>query len=315
MCTTFTYLQAAPYYGRNMDIDTPFGEQFVLIPRECTSALPAGLPVSAPHHQLCGVASVFDGVALFAEAVNEHGLYMASLNFPQNAVYSPADVEGAINLAPYEVIPYFVAKFASVEEALPALDRLNIVARPYGQLPLAPLHYFISDGRQHRVIEPTRFGLKVYEDKLGVLTNNPPYPWQMQNVQQYQHLTIKNPTEGWLPEVKTAPFGEGLGLVGLPGDFSPPSRFVKTAFLKQQMERAGDSVEPMADVLHILNAVAMLRGSVRTAEDRWDITRYSIAYDPVGGRVCIQTYDRVVPQMIDLKQAFEGLESAQFMPL
>lgn len=309
MCTTLVYNNSRILFGRNMDIDCPFGEKFVFVPADDHQSLPPAAEINREHYQLCGVASVFDGIALFAEAINEHGLYMASLNFPHNAHYASLDTlsEQNLNLAPYEVIPHFVANYRSVADATTALEKLAIVERPFQQLPLAPLHYFMSDGEENIIIEPTAAGLNIYPDEVGVLTNNPEYTWHRQNLENYQHLSIANVKDSILRDTPAKPYGEGLGLVGLPGDFSPPARYIRTALLKHRMEQTGETVNPVADVLHILNNVAMLRGSVLTAENRYDITRYSIVYDHTEQKVYIQTYDNIQILELDMGQEFNGL--------
>lgn len=275
MCTTFCYGQN--FFGRNMDIDICFGEQLVLTPRAYFKTYHR--VTAENNYALLGVASVVDQTPLYAEAINERGLYMAGLNFPHNAVYHQP-VDGKLNLAPYEIIPYLLGNCETMAQVEQLLNDLILIDQPFTpQLPLAPLHFFVSDGKKSLVIEPMKSGLQVYPSPIGVLTNNPIYPSHLLNLQHYAHLSVKNvPTP--LP-IDSPLDGEGLGLVGLPGDYSPSSRFVRVAMQKHWMEQH-QSVEPVSDVFHLLDNVAMLRGAVETARGQLDLTRYSICYSSQG---------------------------------
>lgn len=301
MCTTFVYQKERTLYGRNMDIDRAFGEKFVYLPKSDTKALSPLMPCENKCYDIFGVASVFEGVALFAEGMNEQGLYMASLNFPGNAYYNEPDIIGSNKLAPYEVIPYVLRHFASASSAQAALAQMAIVARPFNHLPLPELHYFLSDGKDHFIIEPTKEGLKMYRDKIGVLTNNPTYSWHVDNLERYQHLSVRNVSASKFSSNAAKPFAEGLGLVGLPGDFSSPSRYVRTAFLKHAMETAEVNSNPPVDVLHILDNVAMPLGSVVTRDDLYDITRYRVIYDFEESKIYTSVYDRLAIKTINLE--------------
>lgn len=295
MCTTFVY--RGNYYGRNMDIDTSFGEKLVAVPQDHTLCFP--LSSFKVQNALLGVASVVDDIPLFAEAVNESGLYMAGLNFPHHAFYPQYNGQG-LELAPYEVIPYFLSQYQTVAQARESLNKLRIVNQPFSEkLPLAPLHFLISDGKETIILEPTQSGLNLYNGVVPVLTNNPSYSDQLANLQRFYHLSPKNAVPVFL-DIPAQPYGEGLGLIGLPGDPSPSSRFAKVTYLKHWMEQT-DEVEAPNEVLRLLDQVAMERGSVITAQNRKDITRYSICYDH-SGRCWWKTYDNPAVFTTDLTQ-------------
>ena len=150
-------------------------------------------------------------------------------------------------------------------------------------LPLAPLHWHIADRTGALVLEATREGVRLYDDPVGVLTNNPPFPFHQLNLRQYQHLTAR-PTENRLaPALPLEAFGQGMGAIGLPGDASPASRYVRAAFCKLNAPDPGGELERVSDFFHLLDAVAMVRGSVLTPEGKWDMTTYACCFSAGAG--------------------------------
>ena len=176
MCTVISFVKDSLFFGRNMDIEYDFGQKIAVMPREFAFGTKrAGTLLK--HYAMIGVARVEDGCPLYAEACNEKGLCMAGLNFPANAVYKDRGEKGQTELAPYELIPYVLGKCASVDEAEKLLSDVEVVGerfRPH--LPLAPLHWIISDDKRNIVFECTSEGARIFDDPFGVLTNNPPFP-------------------------------------------------------------------------------------------------------------------------------------------
>ena len=198
MCTSLAFPERG-LYGRNLDLEYHFGEQVVLTPRKFPFAFHHH-PALAEHYALLGMASLAGGVPLYAEAANEKGLYMAGLNFPGNAHYFAAPEEGALNLAPYELFPLVLGQCATVAEARQLLEQVHLVAEPFGPgYPLAPLHWQIAGPDGVLVAEPMADGLHLYEDAWGVLTNNPPFPWQQMNLNQYRGLSPATPENRFAP--------------------------------------------------------------------------------------------------------------------
>ena len=215
MCTSLAFPERG-LYGRNLDLEYHFGEQVVLTPRKFPFAFHHH-PALAEHYALLGMASLAGGVPLYAEAANEKGLYMAGLNFPGNAHYFAAPKEGALNLAPYELFPLVLGQCATVAEARQLLEQVHLVAEPFGPgYPLAPLHWQIAGPDGVLVAEPMADGLHLYEDAWGVLTNNPPFPWQQMNLNQYRGLSPATPENRFAPARELEVFGQGLGGLGLP---------------------------------------------------------------------------------------------------
>ena len=311
MCTCIELKTKDFYFGRNLDLEYYFGEKVVITPRGYYFDLRAGEGF-ATKYAMIGMAATAPAAGksaadsakkdpaagektaaaadypLYAEAANEKGLCIAGLYFPGSAVYNePA--EGRLNLASFELIPWLLGNFASIEEAEASLRRLNVTNEAFSaKMPPAGLHWMISDGSRCIVLEQTAEGANLYENPFGVLTNNPPFPFHAVNMNNYLNLAVSNPAaSGGL-----APYGQGFGAIGLPGDWSPASRFVRAAFCKAHSVCAEDAESSVAQFFHILDAVAMVRGCVITPEGRCDVTTYSCCIDTARGAYYYKTYDR-----------------------
>ena len=153
MCTCVTMNRGGHYFGRTLDLEYDFDQRVIIAPR----ALPLTFRRQPPlprHYAMIGMASAAEGFPLFAEAVNEKGLGMAGLYFPESAVYRETLTPGMTHLAPYELIPWLLGQFDTVEQVRRVLPDLEVAALPLGKLPLAPLHWMVADGRDCLVVEP-----------------------------------------------------------------------------------------------------------------------------------------------------------------
>ena len=233
MCTCITYENGDFYFGRNLDLESSFGEKVVVTPRNHPFRWREMEREEGPHFAMIGMGAVAGDTPLYAEAVNEKGLAMAGLNFPGNACYSPRAEEGRYNVATFELIPWLLGTCSSVSQAEELLYKANIRDTAFApQMPPAPLHWMIADQERCLVAEMVAEGLKLYDNPAGVLTNNPPFPYHQMNLANYLNVTAAHPDSRFSTGLDLAPYAEGMGGLGLPGDASSPSRFVKAAFLK-----------------------------------------------------------------------------------
>lgn len=295
MCTAVSYLGKRHYFGRNLDLEYGFSEQVVVTPRNYPFRFRNG--TSLPQHfAMIGMATVSEDYPLYYEATNERGLSMASLNFPGNATYL-SRAENCDNITPFELIPWILGQCATVQEAQKLLDRINLWALNFSQeLPLSPLHWIIADRDSCIVAEPMADGLHIYEDPLGILTNNPPFPYHLQHLADYMQLTPGEPCNRF-GIGGIASYSNGMGAMGLPGDFSSASRFVRAAFVKANSVSDGDEI---GQFFHILSAVAMPRGSVMV-HGKPEITRYSSCCDTKAGIYYYTTYANSRITAIDMR--------------
>lgn len=305
MCTCITFENGDFYFGRNLDLEYHFGEQVVITPRNYSFRFRREQPL-LHHYAMIGMASVAEEYPLYAEAVNEKGLGMAGLNFPGNACYVP-EQPGKRNVTPFELIPWVLGQCADIEEARKLLETVSVLALSFSEkMPLAPLHWMIADRSGCLVLEADREGVHLYENPFGVLTNNPPFPYYQAHMGNYVNLRPEFPEGGLAKELNIVPFGQGMGAMGLPGDFSPASRFVKAVFLKWNSQAPQGELESVSQFFHILDGVAMVRGSVITPEGLPDLTTYSCCVNGDRGIYYYKTYENSQIQAVSMGQ--EDLE-------
>lgn len=299
MCTCITYQNKDFYFGRNLDLDCSFGEQVVVTPRNFPLEFRrAGR--EAHHYAMIGMASANDSFPLYAEAVNEKGLCMAGLNFPGNAYYREVSGEG-IEIASFEIIAWILGKYASVAEAEASLRKIKIVDLAFSpQMPPTPLHWMLADKEMCLVLEAVREGLKIHENPFGVLTNNPPFEYHKINMNNYLNLSARSPENRFSDGLELKGYSQGMGAVGLPGDASSASRFVRAAFLRWNSVSPEDEDSNVSQFFHILDGVAMVRGAVVTEAGTYDITTYSCCVNTRTGTYYYKTYDDSRIRKVDL---------------
>ena len=272
MCTAVTFQKR--YFGRNLDYDHSFGEEMVVTEREHLFVFPEG-KLMRKHYAILGTALVQEGYPLYFDAMNEKGLAMAGLLFEGNAVYH-APVSGKDNIPSWAFIPWVLGQCETVAETEKLLQNLNLTDSPFSEsLPPSPLHWMIADWEQSIVVESMADGLHVYENPVGVLTNNPPFPFHLQNLNQYLNLTAEEPKNRFSENISLQPFSRGMGAMGLPGDWSSSSRFVRAAFVRMNAVEDGG----VSQFFHILGAVEQQRGCVYLGNDRYEMTIYSSCCD------------------------------------
>ena len=133
MCTSLIFTTDAPYFGRNLDLEYDFGQQVVITPRRFPLTFKAVPPLER-HYAMIGMATVAAGWPLYAEAMNEKGLYLAGLNFPHSARY-PCGREDGLSLGPYELIPWLLGTCETADQAVEQLRRIRLLQkRPENRL-------------------------------------------------------------------------------------------------------------------------------------------------------------------------------------
>lgn len=320
MCTTVVYRKNGSYFGRNLDLDQGFGEQVVITPRRYRFPLRVEGAFQT-HFAMIGMASIAGTYPLYAEAANEEGLAAAGLNFPGLAVYrDPA--EGArgetYRITPYELIPWLLGQASSVDEAEALLRRAALVDLPFAEgMPCAPLHFFIADRKRSIAVEPEADGLQIYSDPFDVLTNNPPLPYHLWNIRNYRTLRPFSGKAAFAEGAGSAldPYAEGMDAIGLPGDLSSSSRFVRAAFTLANSVCGGGTDECVSQTFHVLDAVAMTRGTVRTRAGGLDITRYSCVADLSDGTFYYKTYENSGITKVPLTERARSAERLTVYPL
>ena len=226
------------------------------------------------HYAMIGMAYVVDNFPLYYDASNEKGLCMAGLNFVGNAKYNKP-INDKINVAQYEFIPYILSKCSTVEEAVLEITKINITDTPFNRdLPSAELHFIIADKNESVTVEAVAEGVKIYKNTVGVLTNNPPFEIQLHQLNNYMKLSTKSPSNEFYDKIELTPYSRGMGALGLPGDLSSTSRFVRASFVKLNSVSDFDEMSSVGQFFHILSSVEQIRGCCEVG-DKYEITVYT----------------------------------------
>ena len=289
MCTAITYKTKDFYFGRNLDHMESYGEEVVITPRNYPFRFRKEGEMDC-HYAMIGTACVREDQALYYDAVNETGLCMAGLNFVGNAVYAQPEPDRT-NIAQFELIPWLLGRCASVQQARTELSRLNLTGTPFSAaLPAAQLHWLIADKTGSIVVESTAAGLHIYDDPVGVLTNNPPFPQQLFALNNYRALSPRTPAVAFADGLDLPVYSRGLGGLGLPGDLSSQSRFVRVAFVRMNAKSGSGEAESVNQFFHILHSVEQQRGCCELDGGKYEITLYTSCCNADRGIYYYTTY-------------------------
>lgn len=269
MCTAIKFDER--FFGRTLDFERSFGEELIVTPREKIR-----IGDAKNRYAIMGIGVKNGGTPLYFDGVNEWGLASAALNFPGRAVYHKAS-DGKTGVPSAHLISLALGFCRSVSEARDMLSKICITDDGADEkTPPTPLHWMIADGRESIVVESVADGLRVYDDPVGVLTNSPEFPYQLTRLADYSALRAENPSESFsgLPL-----YSRGMGAIGLPGDFSSASRFVRAGFVKENTVTVTDMLGEISRLFHILSSVAVPPGCVITDEGAPVLTLYTACAD------------------------------------
>ncbi len=299
MCTAIGFNTDCHYFGRNLDLDMSYGEEVCIVPRSYPLIF-RKKPTIENHYAFIGMATVVNDTPLFYDGANEHGLAMAGLNFPKNAFYAEEKADKD-NICQFEFIPYILGQCKNLAEAKELLKNISIVNISFSEnLPVSPLHWIISDKSGALTVEQTASGLFVYENPVSVLTNNPPFPYQLFNLNNYRNLKVTNGENSFADKQILDEYCQGLGAIGLPGDISSMSRFVRAVFAKENSACANDELSSVSQFFHLLTNVEMCRGVCVVPNGKYDITVYSSCINADKGLYYYTTYDNRRISCIDM---------------
>lgn len=308
MCTAATYKTKDFYFGRTLDYEFSYGDEVTITPRNFPFHFREQGNLNT-HYAIMGMAHVIDNCPLYYDAINEKGLGMAGLNFVGNAFYREQE-EGKDNVAQFEFITWILSQCATVKEARRFVEKINLLNTPFNEkLPVAQLHWIISDREESITIESVKEGINIYENPVGVLTNNPPFDKQMFNLNNYMHLSAKSPENNFSKDLNLTTYSRGMGAIGLPGDLSSQSRFVRVAFTKMNSFSGDGEMESVSQFFHILNSVDQQRGCCELDDGKYEITLYTSCCNTDKGIYYYTTYNNHQITAVDMhKENLEGNE-------
>ena len=309
MCTAVTYQTKDFYFGRTLDYECSYGEEVTVTPR--------GYPWKFRHteapssaYAMIGMAHVAEEYPLYYEAVNEKGLTMAGLNFVGNAAYAEPREDVAC-VSQFELIPWILCRCATLDEAREQLSHICVVGTPFNaNFPAAQLHWIVADASGAITVESMADGLHMYENPVGVLTNNPPFATQMFLLNNYIGLSPRSPENRFSSDLPLQIYSRGMGGMGLPGDLSSASRFVRAAFVKMNALSDDSENGSVSQFFHILGAVDQPRGCCAVG-DRYEITLYTCCCNASRGIYYYTTYDNHQITAVDMHR--EDLNSQRLI--
>ncbi len=298
MCTAICVTNKNFYFGRNLDYEHTFGEKVTITPRFFPFCFLNG-KVLKKHYAVIGMALPYNGYPLYFDATNEMGLSIAGLNFPDNAKYEKC-IPNKDNVASFELIPWILSQCATINEAKTLLYKINITDEPISaDLPPTPLHWLLADREKSLTVEQTHSGLKVYENPVGVLTNNPAFDIQMFNLSNYINVSPKEPQNRFSDKIELKTYSRGMGGIGIPGDLSSMSRFVRASFTKLNSVYGNSEEETVNQFFHILYSVYQQKGCVMVG-DGYEITNYSSCCNTDEGIYYYTTYNNHTVRAVDM---------------
>lgn len=306
MCTAAAYKTKDFYFGRTLDDKCSYGEEVVMTPRNFPFCF-REMGCMDRHYAMIGMAHVEQGYPLYYDAVNEMGLAIAGLNFVESACYHASE-RGRENIAVFELIPWLLGSCATVKECRERLKRINLTGSPFNdRLPTAQLHWIIADHMEAITLESVAEGIFVYDNPVGILTNKPSFPEQMFHLNNYMGLSAKPPRNCFAKGLKLDVYSGGMGAIGLPGDLSSQSRFVRAAFVKMNSV-AGDSEDAsVGQFFHILGSVEQQKGCCELEDGEYQTTIYTSCCNAARGIYYYTTYgNRQITAVHMYRENIEG---------
>ena len=274
MCTAITYFGQDHYFGRNLDYGFSFEEKIVIASRTFPFSFRHTKPIPS-HYAMIGMGIVSNNFPLYFDATNEKGLSMAGLLFPHFSYYHPP-INDKENIASFELIPYVLSQCESVADAKKLLKNANVTDEHFSdEFPPSPLHWIIADKEACITLESVKEGLFIYDNPAGILTNSPPFPVQMLNLSNYMAISPYPPENTFSSKLKLLPYSNGMGAMGLPGDLSSSSRFVRASFTKLNSCPEEDEQKCVNQFFHILGSVYQTRGCVSSKDGELESTQYT----------------------------------------
>lgn len=312
MCTAATYKTKDFYFGRTLDYNFSYAEEITITPRNFPFLFRNGKTLNY-HNAIIGMAYVADNYPLYYDAINEKGLCIAGLNFVGNAHYHE-NVPGKNNIASFEFIPWILTQCSTVKEAKELIEKTNITNESFNdELPPAELHWIIADKHESITVESVYSEIRVYPNPVGILTNNPSFENQMFNLNNYMHLSPNPPQNLFSDKLSLHPYSRGMGSLGLPGDLSSQSRFVRATFTKMNSVSGDSEEESISQFFHILGTVEQSRGCCAIENGNYEITIYTSCCNADKGIYYYTTYNNRQINAVDMhKENLDYTELIQY---
>lgn len=297
MCTAMTLQSQSNelFFGRTMDFSHDIIPQLYIVPSSYVWHSSLNNDTLRDSYRFIGLGQKLDGMLGFFDGVNEKGFAAAVLYFAGYAQYNTSIKNNKQQIASVDFLHYILGRCASVKELSALLKNINIVGIPDPVTnTVAPLHWITADrSGACAVIEPTDRGLELINNPIGVMANSPDFNWHMTNLRNYAEVSPTQTEEVSWDDVRLTPFGQAAGTMPLPGGFTSPERFVRTAYLKTHLPEPKDSAEAITSCFHILGNVSIPKGAVITSRNTYDYTKYTAFINTNTCEYFYKTYDDI----------------------
>lgn len=317
MCTAvrFNAKDGSMVFGRNLDWIEGYGQHIVAMPKGYGQRWSFEQADKA-QRALIGMGIVVDGLPLFFDCANEDGLAVAGLNFPGYAAYEDKPVEGKTNVAAYEMPWWIASNFTSVDQLESALANVAVVSKaPKEELGVAQLHWIVADKERSIVVEYTADGMNVFDNTVDVLANQPGFGWHLENLRNYMAVTSDAPADVDWHKQRLTPFGSGLGMLGLPGEFSSPARFVRAAFFNSHYPTQDGEKSNVVRLFRTLGAVQMIEGGARVVSGEFEITFYTGGFSAKTRTYYYSDYDNPAIRSVCMDEALAGADGSKLVEI
>lgn len=312
MCTAMTLVtkENELFFGRNMDFSFEIDPHIFIVPKNYPWVNALTGTRMGDDYCFIGIGQETEGLLGFFDGVNERGFAAAALYFAGYAKYEDrVNAKGRTPVASFEFLHYILGKCASVQELKSVAKQVAIVGM---EDPVtgsaAPLHWIAADRTGDCVvIEQSESGMVIFDNPLGVLANSPDLPWHMTNLRSYMGASPEQEEEAFWSGIKLTPFGQAGGTRALPGGYTSPDRFVRTAYLKSFLPVPRNRKEAVVSCFHIMEGVTIPKGAVMTSRGSYDYTKYTAFINTASCEYYFKTYDSLQVCMAGLFESNTGV--------
>lgn len=320
MCTAITFktMDNFNFLARTMDFSFQLDAEPVYIPKNYTFNSHVKDEKFVSKYSFIGSGRDMHGY-LFADGLNEKGFGIATLYFEENAKFSSRKNPKKLNIASDELVSWALGNISSVKEFENEINNLNIMGVKNEILgKILPLHWIISDKTgETKCLEITSDGVNLYENRVGVMTNSPKFTWHLTNLSHFNGLQPNEPSEKQYGNFKTISDGPGNGLMGMPGDYTSASRFIRASVLKQYTSGVKGPEKGLNAVIHILNSVDIPKGVkiTNTKNNTSDFTQYKGIMDLTNLSYYMLSYDSFLPHKVTLDEKMMKKNEPVVLPI
>lgn len=315
MCTTigFAYSKGI-VFGRTLEIGTPLDHSILFVPKNSKEFIQSENGSFSSLYSTIGTG--FIGIPSLGDGINEHGLMGSNNLFPGMNSFSKEKVDDKINLSSSAAFNYLLTRCKSISEVKETAEKLNIIEKPSTGNPSISMHFYFMDKEGNSlVLEPKEGQLLPFDNPYGVLTNAPRFDWHTTNLKNYMSLRPESINETNYNGVSLTKFGEGNGMAGIPGDFTPPSRFVRSAYFVSQTPKNLERDPAILQGFRILSQFDIPAGAVVNDEDGYESkTLYTSMMDTDRLTYCIKCHSNINIQCFELKD-YMDYSDVKFIPL